>query len=400
MIFGTDISKFRNDFSILKDDIIYFDSACMTFKPRQVVGKINEYYNEYAACAGRSSHHLAKQVGFEMDKARLEVKKFINAKYNEEIIFTRNATEGLNIVANCLNFEKGDEIIISDKEHNSNLIPWLKLSKKVGIVVKVVDSKPDNTFDLDKFKSLLSARTKLVSIVHISNLDGVENPIKNISKIVHEHGSLFMVDGAQSVPHIKVDVRKLGVDFLCFSGHKMCGPTGTGVLYGRRGLLEAMDPFIVGGGTVVDSNYTNYEFCGLPIKFEAGLQDYAGIIGLGEACKYLRKIGLKKIHEHEIKLNKIITSGLKDYVEIIGPIDYKLRGGIFCFYIKGIDSHNVARILNASKKICVRSGVYCVHSWFNKHNLKGSVRASLYFYNTEEEARVFVDEVKKVCKLG
>ncbi len=392
MIFGVDFNKVREDFPSIKKGI-YFDSACMSLKPRQVIDKLNEYYYEYPACAGRSAHQFATKVEEEVLNARNQVKKLINAKSEKEIIFTRNTTEGINIVANS--FNKGDEVIISDKEHNSNLIPWIKK----GVKVIVVDSNEDNTFNMDNFKKAFTEKTKLVSIVYTSNLDGVTNPIKEIVEFAHSKGVKVLVDAAQAVPHKVVDVKTLDVDYLCFSGHKMLGPTGTGVLYGKEELLEKLPQFIVGGETVIDSTYSDYKEEGLPMKFEAGLQDYAGIIALGEACKYLRKVGLNKINKHEIKLNKIITDGLPE-VELIGPKDPALRGGIFSFNIKGMDPHHVSRILDKSANIMTRSGAHCCHSWFNKRNLPGSVRASLYLYNTEEEAKLFVEEVKKVIELN
>ncbi|TKJ17552.1 selenocysteine lyase [Candidatus Woesearchaeota archaeon B3_Woes] len=400
MIFKYDVEKIREDFPVLSKSIIYFDSACMSLKPKQVISKINEYYNEYPGCAGRSSHKLASRVEEEVAKSRNEVKNFINAKYDSEIIFTRNTTEGLNLVANSFGLKQGDEVIISDKEHNSNLLPWLKLQEK-GIKIVVVDSNEDNTFNLENFKNRFTSNTKLVSVVHVSNLDGVENPIKEIAQITHQNNALLLVDAAQSAPHKELDVRKLDVDFMAFSGHKMLGPTGTGVLYGKKELLEKLDQFIVGGETVTDSTYQDYKKEELPMRFEAGLQDYAGIIGLGEACRYLKKIGLKKIAEHETKLNKMITEELGDNekIELIGPKEAEKRSGIFSFNIKGKDMHHISRMLDKSKNIMTRSGAHCVHSWFNKHNMKGSVRASLYLYNTEEEVRTFIDEVKKILNL-
>ena len=212
---------------------------------------------------------------------------------------------------------------------------------------------------------------------------------------------MLLVDAAQAAPHKELDVRKLDVDFMAFSGHKMLGPTGTGVLYGKKELLEKIEQFIVGGETVIDSTYQDFKIEEVPMRFEAGLQDYSGIIALGEACKYLKKIGLKKIAEHEIKLNKMVTEAFidNDKIEIIGPKDASKRGGIFSFNIKGMDIHHVSRMLDISKSIMTRSGAHCVHSWFNKHNMKGSVRASLYLYNTEEEVKIFIEEVKKILKI-
>jgi len=399
MIFFTP-EKARKDFPILQKGIIYFDNACMSLKPIQVINKINEYYNEYPACLGRSNHQLARRLKEEIETAREIIRKFINAKDSSEIIITRNTTEGINLIANSLGLKEGNEIIITDKEHNSNLIPWLKL-KKAGIKLKICESNRDNTFNIENLKKLISQNTKLVSIVHVSNLDGVQNPIDEIIKLSHAHKIPVLIDAAQSIPHREIDVRKLDVDFLAFSGHKMLGPTGTGILYGKKEHLEKMEQFLVGGETVIDSTYESYIPEELPAKFEAGLQDYTGIIGLGEACKYLESIGMKNIQNQETKLNQIITEGLKNEhnIQIIGPIEPEKRSGIFSFNIKGMEAHHISLILDKTKKIMTRSGAHCVHSWFNKHNLKGSVRASLYFYNTEEEAKIFVEEVKKIARM-
>ncbi|MEK6984350.1 MAG: cysteine desulfurase [Nanoarchaeota archaeon] len=400
MIFGHSADKIRKDFPMLSKPIIYFDNACMSLKPIQVINKIDEYYKEYTACAGRSAHKLARRVEEEVDKSRNEVRNFINAKHSSEIIFTRNTTEGINLVANSLGLKNGDEVIISGKEHNSNLLPWLKLGKK-GVKVKVVESNTDNTFNLENFSNSFTETTKLVSIVHTSNLDGVTNPIGEIARIAHKHEALLLVDAAQSVPHKETDVRNLDADFMAFSGHKMLGPTGTGVLYGKKELLENMEQFIIGGETVIDSTYDGYKIEALPMRFEAGLQDYAGIIGLGEACIYLKKIGMRKVAEHDGRLNKLITECLTSSkkINLIGPQDAEKRSGIFSFNIDRMDPNHVSRILDASKNIMTRSGAHCVHSWFNNHNLKGSVRASLYLYNTEEEAQIFVSEIKKLLKI-
>lgn len=397
---GLNIEKTREDFPVLQREvhgkpIIYFDNACMTLRPIQVIDKINEYYREYPACGDRSAHRLGRRVDEEIVKSRESIKKFINAKKTEEIIFTKNTTEGINLVANSIKLEKGDVVLGTDKEHNSNLLPWLKLAA-AGIKHDVVDSNHDNTFSVEKFKEKLSKDVKLVAIVHTSNIDGVTNPMKEIIKISHDNGSLVLVDAAQSVPHHDVDVRKPDADFLAFSGHKTLGPSGTGVLYGKEHLLEKMGAFIVGGGTVIDTTYDKAKFEEIPEKFEAGLQNYAGIIGLGEAARYLMKTGKDNIQKHETELNRIITEGVSEMVDIIGPKEAGKRSGIVSFNYKNVDPHDIAMMLDEMDNISVRSGAHCVHSWFNKHNLKGSVRASLYLYNTSEECDKFVEALKKV----
>ena len=389
----------REDFPILQNDVIYFDNACMTLKPVQVIDKINEYYRDYPACGARSLHKLGKRVDEEIDNARKSIAKFIGGK-SEEIVFTKNTTESLNLVANGFKFKAGDIVLSTDKEHNSNLIPWLKLQNIGCIKHKVVPSLEDNTFDLERFKEMVKG-VKVVSMVHTSNLDGVSIPLKEIISIAHDAGAKVVVDAAQSIPHKKVDVKKLDADFIAFSGHKMLGPTGTGVLWGKRDELDEMHQFLVGGETVIDSTYDSYTPEKVPNKFEAGLQHYAGIIGLGEAAKYLMKLGMDTVQEQEFKLNNRITEGLKEFevVKLIGPPDASLRSGIISFTVDGIDAHNVAGILDHSANIMCRSGAHCVHSWFNKHNLAGSIRASLYFYNTLEECDIFIDTMRNIVNL-
>lgn len=395
-----DLTKIRSDFPILSNQGIYFDNACQSLRPQQVIDAITEYYREYPACGGRSMHHLAAKVTQKCDEARQTIANFVNAKTKEEIIFTRNTTEGINLVAHSLGFKKGDIVITTDKEHNSNLIPWQILKEKIGIKHIILPSKIDNTFDTENFKKVLNNdKVKLVSLGFTSNLDGVTIPAKEIVEIAHRAGVLVLLDGAQAVPHQKIDVQELDIDFLAFSGHKMLGPSGTGVLYGKYKLLEKLEPFLVGGDTVSESTYTSHKFLSPPEKFEAGLQDYAGIIGLGEAVKYINKVGYEFIQKQELLLNKYITSELQNIsgLKVIGPSDSEKRGGIVSFYIPNKDHHQIAIMLDETAKIMVRSGQHCVHSWFNAKNIKGSVRASFYFYNTMEEAEIFVRELKKIC---
>jgi cysteine desulfurase/selenocysteine lyase len=240
---GFNVDKVRKDFPILGERVIYFDNACMSLKPKQVVEKMNEYYYRYTACSGRSAHKFAKEVDYQVDLARGEVQKLLNAGSSEEVIFTKNATEGINLVANAIEWKEGDEVIVSDKEHNSNLIPWLKLKEK-GVVVKICKTNEDGTFNLKNFENCFSKRTRLVAVLYVSNLDGVENPIAEIVKVSHEKGAWVLVDGCQAAGHREIDVRKLGADFFAFSGHKALGPTGTGVLYGKKDLLNKLNQFI------------------------------------------------------------------------------------------------------------------------------------------------------------
>jgi cysteine desulfurase/selenocysteine lyase len=396
--------KIRADFNILNPKNgsvpVYLDSACMSLKPNQVIEAMNDYYFNYPACAGRSSHKLGEKVTKKVKETRQLLAKLINAKNENEIIFTRNTTEGINLLANSIGLQKGDIVLISDKEHNSNLIPWLLLRDKIGIVVKIIPSNEDGSFNLDNFSKLVIG-AKLVSIVHTSNLDGATNPAKEIIKIAHQNNALVLLDAAQSIPHRKIDVQDLDVDFLAFSGHKILGPTGTGVFYGRYELLEKLEPFIVGGDTVLSSTYEDYEFLPGPERFEAGLQDYAGIIGLGEAVRYLSQFDYKDIAEHELKLNAYLTKELQKIprIKIIGPKDAKDRAGIINFYIDETDMHKFAIMLDEMANISIRSGQHCVHSYFASKKIFNSARVSLYLYNTMEEAEAFIANLNKIMKI-
>jgi cysteine desulfurase / selenocysteine lyase len=401
-----DIKKIRQDFPILQESpgrkpVTYLDTACQSLRPKVVMDAMAQYYNALSACGGRSMHHLAADTTKAVERAREAVAKLLGAAKKDEIVFTRNTTESINLVANSLDLREGDTILISDKEHNSNLIPWQWMAKKKGVTVCVLPSRPDNTFDLDAYEKQLSGPVKLVALGATSNLDGVSLPLEAVVKKAHQHGALVLLDAAQSAPHHRLNVKALDVDFVALSGHKMLGPSGTGVLYGKFALLEKLEPFLVGGDTVSNSTYTSCEFLPPPEKFEAGLQDYAGIIGLGAAAEYLQKVGFDSIQKQEQVLNEMVTAQLKDLLglKLIGPADPKLRGGIFTFYIEGIDSHRIALMLDQMANIQVRSGMHCVHSWFNAHQIKGSVRASFYFYNTQEDAVQLITNLQKIRKV-
>ena len=401
-----EIKKIRQDFPMLQDrpghkPILYLDSACQSLRPKPIIEAMQQYYEKYSACNGRSMHRLAAEVARRCDQARQTVARFLNAPRQEEIVFVRNTTEGINLVASSLNMQQNDVVLISDKEHNSNLIPWQLMAKKKGIVVKVVPSREDNTIDLDAYERLLDNKVKLVALGYTSNLDGTTIPAAEVIQRAHQNGALVLLDAAQAAPHRKINVKELGADFLAFSGHKLLGPSGTGVLYGRYQLLEQLEPFLVGGDTVASSTYDACEFLPPPEKFEAGLQDYAGIIGLGAAVKYLQEIGFDAIQKQELALNECITQGIQEIpkLKLIGPADPKQRGGIISFYVEGIDSHRIALMLDQMANLMVRSGQHCVHSWFHARQIKGSVRVSLYFYNTLEEAALFVSSLQKIRKV-
>lgn len=398
-----DVHEVRNDFTVLSRTIdgkypIYFDNACMTLKPRAVVDAITGYYNTYPGCGGRSAHTFALQVSMKYDETREKLAGLLNTSRPEEIIYTRNATEAINLVMNALPcIGKDHRVLTTDKEHNSNLVPWHLLRERKGTRHGVVPSRSDNTFDLEAFKEAMGKDVKLVSMVHTSNLDGVTNPAREIIEIAHDHGALVMLDGAQSAPHRPVDVRALDVDFFALSIHKMMGPTGMGALYGKYELLERMDPCFGGGDTVSQTTYDGSRFLPPPERYEAGLQNYAGVIGTGAAVDYLQRVGLDHIGEHEHRLNEFASRGLRDLgAEIIGPEDPAQRSGIVSFTIPGLDPHDISMFVDESAKVMIRSGMHCVHSWFLARNIKGSARASFYLYNTVDEVKIFLESLEQL----
>jgi cysteine desulfurase / selenocysteine lyase len=430
----------RKDFPALQNSYngmppVYFDNACNTLVPRQVIEAFNEYYEKFPACGeGRSRHRFAAEVTDRIDGnpergmkgARHIIKDFLNAASHKEIIFTLNASHGVNIVALGTQFKPGDIVLHTDKEHNSNLIPWLRLRKKGLIQNFPIDSTPDGEIDLDQYeKRLKGGRVRLVSMGYTSNLTGYTIPAKEMIKMAHQYGALVMLDGAQAVPHQKVDVRDLDVDFLAFSMHKMCGPRGVGILYGKAEYLgkatheedEAENvvlPTMLGGDTIYDTNYEEYILLKPPERFEVGLQDYAGQIAAGAAVEYLQKVGLDKIKAHEKELNTYLSGKLLErygdlgWLNILGPKDPSKRGGILSFEVKRPNANGIAEELSEKGNVMIRDGQFCVHSYLNKRFGTGwsgprlpneqrmMYRASFYFYNTIEECDKFLETLHKV----
>ncbi|MBN1539673.1 MAG: cysteine desulfurase [Candidatus Thermoplasmatota archaeon] len=391
--------KYRKDFPLFRDDvkerIVYFDNACMTLRPQTVIDKIVEYYSFHPGCGGRSLHRISSWVTDNYEGARDIVAGFLNAPDRRGIIFTKNATEAINLISHSFKFEKGDRVLGTDHEHNSNLVPWIQMMKKGMIRYEPVPSMEDNTFDIERFKEMIPG-TRLVAMVHVSNLDGTRIPERDVIEISHDSGALVMLDCAQSVPHMPMDMKKLDVDLLVFSGHKAMGPTGTGVLAGKPELVNDLDPFIVGGDTVQETRYDSVDFLDPPKRFEAGLQHYAGFIALGTALQYLEKVGLDELQEHELSLNRYATSRMKEMVRITGPSRPEDRGGILPFQVDGMNPHDVSMMLDELAGVAIRSGRHCVHSWFNGRGQDPSARASFYLYNTKEEVDVMADTLETI----
>ena len=383
--------KEKNDFPMKDKNIVYFDNAATTFKPYRVINKINEYYLDYNANSHRGDYDISFKVDDEIDYTRDLVKMFINAKRKDEIIFTKNTTESLNIVAfgfflNYLN--DGDEIILSSSEHASNILPWLSLSAKKKIKIVFVDSK-DEKLNIEDIKEKITSKTRLISIAEITNVSGDKRDIKTICKLAHKYGILVVVDAAQSAPHIKIDVQDTGVDFIAFSAHKMCGPTGVGVLYGKMELLKKMVPYTFGGGMNENYNEEHLELVEIPYRFESGTPNIADIIGFSEAIKFLNEIGMDTIERKEKYLRKYLIDELEKipYIKIYNKNN---EGSTVIINIDGIMSGDLGLYLN-TKGICVRSGKHCAKMGDNKED---TVRISLYFYNTYEEIDILIDALK------
>ncbi|MDE6141414.1 MAG: cysteine desulfurase [Bacilli bacterium] len=376
----------REDFPMLKQDIIYFDNGATTFKPQSVIETMNEYYSNYSANAHRGDYDISYKVDVNYENTRNKVAKFINAN-TEEIVFTSGTTDSLNIIVNGFfkqNLEPGDEVLLTLSEHASNVLPWFKLAKTNGIVIKYIELDNNLHVTLNNLKKSTTPNTRVISLAGITNVVGDERPIKEICEFAHNNNIFVIVDGAQSVPHTKTDVKDLDCDFLAFSAHKMCGPTGVGVLYGKYELLESIEPINLGGG--MNESFDSIDEVHLkdvPIRLEAGTQNIAGVIGLGATIDYLNKIGMDNIKIYEIKLKKYLIEKLKN-IPHINVVNEECDSGIVAFNVDGIFAQDVAYYLN-KYHICVRAGNHCAKILKNAIGVKNTVRISLYFYNTESE---------------
>ncbi len=377
----------RNDFPMLKKGIIYFDNGATTFKPQMVIDSIVDYYSNYCANAHRGDYNISLKTDMMYENARKKVKDFINAKYVEEIVFTSGATESLNMIAksyfsNILS--DGDEVLLTKAEHASNILPWFSIKEKKDIDIKYMELNENYELTIESVISSITDKTRVISIAHVTNVVGDVRPIKKICEIAHKKNILVVVDGSQSVPHMSVDVQDLDCDFLVFSGHKMCGPTGIGVLYAKKEYLEEFVPYNLGGG--MNANFLNngeVEYKSLPHRLEAGTPNISGAIGLGVAIDYLTGLNMDMIREYELKLKKYLVKKLKENknIEIYNETT---DSGIIAFNIKNVFSQDTAIYLN-DYNICVRAGNHCAKILKDEINIKNTCRISLYFYNTKEE---------------
>lgn len=391
----------REDFPMLNSNVIYMDNGATTFKPKCVMEAINEYYTDYTANAHRGDYANSLKVDMAYETARNTVQDFINAKFREEIIFTSGSTEGLNMIAtgffgNLL--EQGDEILITKSEHASNVLPWFRLANELGVVIKYIPLDQNHYVTIDNVKKSITPKTKLIALAEITNVIGDERPIKDICKLAHQNNIFVVVDAAQSAPHLKIDVQDMDPDFLVFSGHKMCGPTGVGVLYGKKELLENLEPINLGGGMneSFDSPDAIY-LKELPTRLEAGTPNIEGVIGLGAAIKYLESIGMDNIHEYEKSLRKYLVDKLME-IKHVDIIDVESDAGVVAFNIDGIFSQDVAVYLD-KYNICVRAGNHCAKILKDEVGVRNTCRVSLYFYNTKEEVDHLVELLKDKDKI-
>jgi cysteine desulfurase / selenocysteine lyase len=378
----------------------YLDSACMSLVPQAVLDAMNEYYRDFPGCAGRSLHRFAEEVGRRYEASRSAFARFLHLGDPAGVVFLRNSTEALNLVAQGFPWSAGDAVLISDREHNSNLVVWQRLAKERGLRIEVLELGDDGSFDAEAFERHLARSVRLVSLFHTSNLDGSSLPVREIVERAHDRGAKVLLDGCQAAPHEPVDLGRLGADFYAVSGHKMLGPTGTGVLASTPGALAEIRPLCVGGETVEWSTLEDHELRPPPYRFEAGLQNYAGIIGTHAAIDYLSGVGFDSVRSRQEELNRRITRSFEDEprVHVFGPEDPDRRSSIFAFVVDGIDPHDAALFLDEGHHVMVRSGMHCVHSFYARRGLSGNVRASLYFYNDRRDADAFIEGLKELIE--
>ena len=401
-----DVEKIRNDFPILKQTVhdkplVYFDNAATTQKPQIVIDTLANYYSTINSNIHRGVHALSEAATQAFEDSRKKIQNYLNAESEKEIIFTRGTTESINLVANSYgrsHLNEGDEIIISTMEHHSNIVPWQLLASEKKLNLKVIPITDEGEIIFEEFEKLISEKTKLVSIVYISNSLGTINPVEKIIQTAHANNIPVLIDAAQAVSHFPIDVQKLDCDFFAFSGHKLYGPTGIGVLYGKQSLLEAMPPFMGGGDMISKVTFEKTTFNDLPYKFEAGTSNIADAIGLGAAIDYVKSIGLENIYQHEIELLEYATNEISklDKIKIIGTS--KNKCGVLSFIFENIHPHDVGTFIDF-EGIAIRTGHHCTQPVMIRYNIPATSRASFALYNTKEEVDIFIKALKKVSEV-
>ncbi|HIP66731.1 MAG TPA: cysteine desulfurase [Candidatus Nanopusillus sp.] len=393
-----DVAKIKEDFPIFKKrKIIYLDNAASTQKPIQVINEIVDFYENHYSNIHRGLHILSQEASEIYEESKKIVANFINAYSWREIIYVRNTTEAINLIANTLPLNKGDKVVTTIMEHHSNFLPWLRLKKLKKIQLEIVDINEEQELDMNDLEKK-AKDAKVIAVTFVSNVLGNMNDLKEIRRIADENASILIVDGAQGVPHLLTNVKRMKVDFLAFSAHKMLGPSGIGILYGKEELLEELDVFLVGGGMIKDVRMDEFVPAELPWKFEAGTPFIEGAVGLKAAIEYLTTVGMENIEKHERELIKLLVDGLEEQnIEYYGSRNIKKRSSLVSFNIKGIHAHDVAEYLNY-KHIAVRSGLHCAHPLHRRLNIPASVRASVYLYNNEEDIIALLDALKRLIK--
>jgi cysteine desulfurase/selenocysteine lyase len=390
----------RRDIPLLAD-VIYLDAASTTPTPRPVVEAISDYFYNYNANTGRGAYRMAVKATQRLDEVRNKIARFVKADPNE-IIFTKNTTEAINMVANSLEFERGDNIVVPNIEHHSNLVPWLNLQEK-GLELRMVKADEEGVIDPESFNEMVDGKTRLVSITHISNSLGTVQPVEEIAEIAEDKGAMCLIDAAQSAGHMKIDVKQLKADFVAFPGHKgLLGPVGTGFLYCEENVQKELKPLNLGGGTVEDVSDHDFNLTEAPACFEGGTQNIAGFIGLGAAIDYLERIGMSSIEKHSKKLTRIMYQEIQDLEKVTTYGSPENIYGIVSFNIDNINPHDLAKILDETKSICVRSGFHCAIPSMNHigaYEIGGTVRASIHYYNTQEEIKILSETLKKVSNF-
>lgn len=402
-----DVARVRQDFPILSRKVngvplVYLDNAATSQKPESVIRSLVDYYEGYNSNVHRGVHTLSMEATDAMEEARAKVASFINAESPNCIIWTRGATEALNLVARSWAMEHvrpGDEIVTTAMEHHSNLVPWQQVARERGAELRFLPVAEDGTLDLSEVDSIIGPRTRLVTVVHMSNSLGTINPVKELGARARAVGAAFLVDGAQSVPHMPVDVQDIDCDFLAFSGHKMLGPTGIGALYARREVLERMEPFLVGGEMVLQVTYEDATWNDLPMRFEAGTPNVADAIGLGAAIDYLQALGMEQVREHEAQITQYALDAFRQLedVDVFGPPDPAKRGGVIPFHTSEVHAHDFGTVLD-KRGIAVRTGHHCTMPLMGTLGVDATARASFYVYNTEEEVDMLVDAVREAMR--
>ncbi len=401
-----DIEKIRSDFPILNQkihgkELVYLDNGATTQKPAQVIEKVKSFYSEINSNIHRGVHYLSGKSTEEYENARETVRSYINAKSEKEIIFTKGTTDAINLVAFSFGekfINEGDEILVAKTEHHSNIVPWQMMCERKKAVLKVIPAKENGELDIEKYKTQLNSKTKLVAVAHVANSIGIINPIKEIIDEAHKIGAYVLIDGAQAIHHIKLDVQKLNCDFYTFSGHKIYAETGIGVLYGKEELLEELPPYQGGGDMIKTVSFEKTEYAGLPLKFEAGTSNYVGAVSIAEAIKYINKIGLSEIQEYEEALLEYATEKLSEIegLKIIGTSAFKTSA--ISFLLEGIHFYDAGMILD-KLGIAVRTGTHCAEPTMKHFGITGTIRASFAMYNTKEDIDKLYDGLLRVKKM-